>query len=159
MDTISLSSQPREKFGTRAAVSIRAEGGLPANVIGAGLPTVAITLNMREFQAALRHHARVFELKVEGKKNICILQDVQWNYMGDDLQHVDFLRDPDGSAALAQEAAAALEEAERIAAAEKAAAEAAAAAEAVLAAEEAAEAEAAAEEAGDVDGEGTDEEE
>ena len=160
MDTINLSSQSREKFGTRASVRIRAEGGLPANVIGAGQPTAAITLDLREFEAALRHDGRVFELKVKGKKNICILQDVQWDYMGDQLQHVEFLRDPDGSAALAQEEAAATEEAERVAAAEKAAADAAAAAEAALAAEEAAEAEseeADAEEAGD--GDDTDEEE
>ena len=159
MDTISISSQSREKFGTSAAVKIRAEGGLPANVIGAGKPTVAITLDMREFEAALRHNARVFELKVEGEKNICILQDVQRDYMGDHFQHVDFLRDPDGSAALAQEEAAATEEAERLAAAEKAAAEATAAAEAALAAAEAAEAEA--EETGEegADGDGSEEEE
>lgn len=160
MDTINLSSQSREKFGTRASVRIRAEGGLPANVIGAGQPTAAITLDLREFEAALRHDGRVFELKVKGKKNICILQDVQWDYMGDQLQHVEFLRDPDGSAALAQEEAAATEEAERVVAAEKAAADAAAAAEAALAAEEVAEAEseeADAEEAGD--GDDTDEEE
>ena len=141
MDTFPLSVQVREKFGTRAASALRADGSLPANITGAGVPTESIVVNLSRFEAALRGEARVFELNLGGKKSVCILQEVQWDYLGDQIQHVEFLRDPDGSAALAQQEAAQAEEAERAAAAEKAAAEAEAAAEAALAAAEVAEAE------------------
>ncbi len=158
MENTTLSTQSREKFGTRASIALRAAGSIPANVVGAGEPSVSLSINQSEFEAALRKNARVFDLDVNGKKAVCILREVQWDYMGDLIQNVEFLRDPDGSAAREQAQAAAADEAEREAAAKKAAEEAEAAATAALAAAEAAEA-AADEAAEDGEGSSSDEEE
>ncbi|MCX8228646.1 MAG: hypothetical protein OTJ44_01675 [Planctomycetota bacterium] len=155
MENITLSTQSREKFGTRASIALRAAGSIPANVVGAGEPSVSLSINQSEFEAALRKEARVFDLKVDGKKTVCILREVQWDYMGDLIQNVEFLRDPDGSAAQEQAEAAAADEAERDAAAKKVAEEAEAAATAALEAAEAAEDEA----AEDGEGSSSDEEE
>ncbi len=105
MESTVLTAHNREQFGTRAATALRLEGGLLATVVGAGKPTQVITLDQREFDAAIRKGFRVFELELAGDKQQVIIQEAQWDALGDHLNQVDFLRDPDGSIWAAREAA------------------------------------------------------
>jgi ribosomal protein L25 (general stress protein Ctc) len=143
MESTVLTLKPRDQFGTRAAESLRKQGGMPANIVGAGQPSLAVSLDKREFDAAIRKGFRAFELDLNGEKTAAILQEVQWDSMGDFIQHVEFIRDPDGSLDVARLAAIA------VAKAEQEAAEAAEVAKAAEFAEVAEVAEAAAEEAED----------
>lgn len=97
METTVLTVTAREQSGTRAALKLRKEGGMPANITGGGQPTQVITVNRREFDAAVRKGFRAFELELDGTKTRVCLQEVQWDSMGDDINHVEFLRDVDGA--------------------------------------------------------------
>jgi len=97
METTVLTVTAREQTGTRAVLKLRKEGGMPANITGGGQPTQVILVNRREFDAAVRKGFRAFELELDGAKTRVLLQEVQWDSMGDDINHVEFLRDADGS--------------------------------------------------------------
>jgi ribosomal protein L25 (general stress protein Ctc) len=108
----------RDQFGTRAAEALRKEGGYPANIIGGGKESRQISLDQREFDAAIRHGFRAFNLENVDEDAVMVLQEVQWDAMGDFIQHVDFMRDADGSVRAAREAKAREEKAAAKAAAE-----------------------------------------
>ncbi|MCH2100958.1 MAG: hypothetical protein MK209_03445 [Planctomycetes bacterium] len=97
METTVLTVSARDQFGTRSALKVRQGGGMPANITGGGQPTQVITVNRREFDAAVRKGFRAFELELDGNKTRVCLQEVQWDAMGDDILHVEFLRDSNGS--------------------------------------------------------------
>lgn len=80
---------------------------MPANVTGGGQPTELVALNRHEFDAAIRKGFRAFELELSGTKTRVCLQEVQWDSMGDEIMHIEFLRDADGSIFAARQAAAA----------------------------------------------------
>ena len=151
--TVLKNVQPRDQFGTRASHALRLEGGIPANVIGDGKPNRLIRLDKHEFDAAIRHGFRSFHLENVDEGDVVVLQEVQWDSMGDIIQHIDFRRDPDGSVGKAQEKAAKAQEEAHAQMLAKAAADAQAAADAAIAAQEAAELEEDA--AADADGEGS----
>lgn len=87
----------RDQFGTRAAEAYRKQGAYPANVIGGGKESRQILIDQREFDAAIRHGYRAFSLEGIDEAAVMVLQEVQWDSMGDFIQHIDFLRDADGS--------------------------------------------------------------
>ena len=97
----------RDQFGTRAADAYRKEGGYPANIIGCGKESRQILIDQREFDAAIRHGYRAFTLENVDEDAVMVLQEVQWDSMGDFIQHIDFLRDVDGSVREARDAEAA----------------------------------------------------
>ncbi|MBC8405116.1 MAG: hypothetical protein H8E15_07810 [Planctomycetes bacterium] len=103
--TVLKNVQTRDQFGTRAADAYRKNGGYPANVIGGGLPSQQILLDQHEFDAAIRHGFRAFTLENIGEEAIVVLQEVQWDSMGDFIQHIDFLRDASGEVRVTRDAA------------------------------------------------------
>lgn len=110
METTVLNVTARDQFGTRSALKVRQEGGMPANITGGGQPTQVITVDRRDFDAAVRKGFRAFELELDGSKTRVCLQEVQWDAMGDEILHVEFLRDADGSIFARRQAEAAAAE-------------------------------------------------
>ena len=49
-------------------------------------------LGQDEFVKALRHGARLVELKTGADTQVALVQDVQWDHLGKDVLHVDFRR-------------------------------------------------------------------
>ncbi|KAA3604487.1 MAG: 50S ribosomal protein L25 [Planctomycetota bacterium] len=92
METAQLKAEPRTGSGTRAAYRLRREGRMPAVIYGEGGETSNISVSTREMEAALRHHDRVLMLDLEGQEEKVLLHVVQYDSMGDQLLHVDFLR-------------------------------------------------------------------
>lgn len=110
--TVLKKVQLRDQFGTRAADAYRKAGGYPANILGGGKETRQILIDQREFDAAVRHGYRAFSLEGVDEDAVMVLQEVQWDSMGDFIQHIDFLRDADGSVRAARDAEAAEKAAE-----------------------------------------------
>ena len=71
---------------------LRRDGKCPAVVYGHGEETVSITLEAHELLVALGHGERLWELDLEGKTQNVLLKDVQYDYLGDDVLHVDLVR-------------------------------------------------------------------
>jgi large subunit ribosomal protein L25 len=91
-ESVQLAVHPRDGSGTQATKRLRKKGLLPAVVYGHKEATVALALSHDDFVKALRHGARLVELKTDGSAQAALIQDVQWDHLGKDVLHVDFRR-------------------------------------------------------------------
>lgn len=89
-----LKAQRRERLGSRYARRDRAKGGLPAVLYGHGQQPVAISLEAREALRYFHQGEKVFtiELSGESKGQTVILKDLQFDYLGTNVVHVDLAR-------------------------------------------------------------------
>ena len=86
-----LNVEGRELFGTKNAQRLRRSGKLPAVLYGHGGETVSLVLDEEELERAMRHGARLFELK--GKVNeSALVRDMQWDTYAQQVLHIDFVR-------------------------------------------------------------------
>lgn len=90
--TETLKATKREVGGTKACRRLRAQGEIPAILYGRKEEPLTIQVHKDELDQGLRHHARMFDLKVGRKKNTVLLKEVQYNAMGDEIVHADFIR-------------------------------------------------------------------
>lgn len=90
--TETLHSKKREVSGTRACRRLRASGEVPAILYGHKEKNIAIQVPRDELDKALRHHTRMFNLKIGRKKDSVLLKAVQYDAMGDEIVHADFVR-------------------------------------------------------------------
>lgn len=91
-DRILLKGESREQVGTVKAVAIRKQGKLPAVMYGHGKGTSSFALNLHEFTEALYHGHRLFDIEIDGKSDTLLVKDLQYDYLGKDFIHVDFIR-------------------------------------------------------------------
>jgi large subunit ribosomal protein L25 len=91
-ETVVLQGEKREGRGTRGARRLRAGGRVPGVLYGHKEATVPLALNGETLAAAIRHGARVVELKLDGAAQQALICEVQWDHLGKELLHVDFLR-------------------------------------------------------------------
>jgi large subunit ribosomal protein L25 len=86
-----LKVEKRKSFGKRNNERLRRAGRLPAVLYGHGEEAVSLTLAADQFEASIRHGAKVVDLNgdAEGK---ALLQDVQWDTFFQQVLHVDLLR-------------------------------------------------------------------
>jgi large subunit ribosomal protein L25 len=91
-ETVQLAVQARDGAGTQAAKRLRKKGLLPAVVYGHKEATLAVALSHDDFVKALRHGARLVDLKDDKGTQAALIQDVQWDHIGIDVLHVDFRR-------------------------------------------------------------------
>lgn len=92
--TLVLSAQKRSDHGTRVARRLRKSGLVPAIVYGHKEATVGITVKSDELTRAIRHGVRLVDLKLDGAGGLekALIREVQWDYLGHDVLHVDFAR-------------------------------------------------------------------
>jgi len=91
-ETVALKASVREESGTRNSVALRQQGKLPAIVYGHKKEPVAITLDTREFLDSLHHGNRIFDVDITGTKGTLLVKDIQYDYLGDTVIHVDLMR-------------------------------------------------------------------
>jgi len=92
-ETVTLGANARKENGSQAARRLRREGKVPAVLYGHKEATIMLTLDRDEVTKALRHGARVVDLKPEGgKEEKAFIRELQWDHLGKTLMHVDFTR-------------------------------------------------------------------
>jgi large subunit ribosomal protein L25 len=92
-NTPTLKAAPREQLGSRYAKRMRAAGHLPAVLYGHGTKPMSITLDAKETISTLKHGAHVVQLAIEGgATETCLVKDLQFGWMGDNVIHVDLAR-------------------------------------------------------------------
>lgn len=90
---VTLKANPRAKSGSRAAAKLRKEGLVPGIVYGHKQDNVQVTVSAEELDRAIRvQHARVLDLQLDGKAETVLIREVQWDYLGKQMIHVDFER-------------------------------------------------------------------
>jgi len=91
-DTPTIEANTRQRTGSRYAKRLRNSGRMPAVVYGHGIDPVAIDLDSKEVLRHLHHGAHVINVTINGKPETCLVKDLQFGYLGDDVIHVDFAR-------------------------------------------------------------------
>jgi len=91
-DIPQLTAERRERTGTRYAQRLRREAKMPAVLYGHGETPDHLALHAEPVQDALEDGAHLLELKFDGKKQTCLIKDIQFDYLGDTLIHIDLTR-------------------------------------------------------------------
>jgi large subunit ribosomal protein L25 len=79
-------------MGSRNARRLRAEGRIPASIQGGDGENLNISVNAHELWSLRRHHVHLFDLEIEGDVQAVTIRELQWDALGEDLNHVEFHR-------------------------------------------------------------------
>lgn len=92
-ETVPLTAKPREGRGSRKAAKLRKQGLIPGIIYGHKEDNVQVAVSAEELDRAIRVlHARVLNLQLDGKTETVLIRELQWDYLGSDMMHVDFER-------------------------------------------------------------------
>ncbi|MBP3957777.1 50S ribosomal protein L25 [Gemmata sp. G18] len=92
-DSVTLKTTARTESGSRAAIKLRKQGLVPAIVYGHKLENAQVAVNAEELDRAIRiQHVRVLDLDINGKVETVLIRELQWDYLGKQMIHVDFER-------------------------------------------------------------------
>lgn len=91
--TPTIAVKLRQRTGTRYAQRLRQAGRLPAVIYGHKSEPVSVSVDEKEILHLIQHGAHVMKLAIEdGKTETCLVKDLQYGYLGDNVIHVDFAR-------------------------------------------------------------------
>jgi large subunit ribosomal protein L25 len=90
--TLLLKAEIRDKAGTKSAAKLRKQGRIPAIVYGHKEKPVAVSLDAHIFELGLHHGARVLDVQIDGNPQKMIIKDLQYDYLGKDIIHIDLMR-------------------------------------------------------------------
>lgn len=106
MEQIALSARLRERVGKGAARKLRAAGQVPAVLYGAGNQPQPLTLDLMDLAKVLRQAGgenAFLSLSIDqGPARMAVLQEIQHDYLGKKVVHVD-LREVKAGQALTME--------------------------------------------------------
>lgn len=91
-ETPTLEAARRDRLGSRYAKRLRATGQLPAVIYGHGTAPIAISIDEKSILTALKHGSHVVNVKFDGGVETCLVKDLQFGYLGDNVIHVDLAR-------------------------------------------------------------------
>jgi large subunit ribosomal protein L25 len=91
-DVPTLDATRRDRLGSRYTKRLRASGRLPAVIYGHGAAPAAVSLDERETLAALRHGSHVLNVRIDGAAETCLIKDLQFGFLGDNVIHLDLAR-------------------------------------------------------------------
>jgi large subunit ribosomal protein L25 len=90
--TLLLKAEVREQTGSGHAAKVRKLGRIPAVVYGHKQESVAVSLDAHNLVEGLHHGHRVFDVQIGKKNETMIIKDLQYDYLGRDIIHVDLMR-------------------------------------------------------------------
>lgn len=91
-ESVVLVTEKRETRGTRTARKMRSGGNVPGVVYGHKEETVSVSVTKEALMSAVRHGARVVDLKSDAGLQKAQIAELQWDHLGLELLHVDFRR-------------------------------------------------------------------
>jgi len=89
---VKVAAKKRSELGSLAARRLRRTGMVPANVYGHGEGAQALVMSKVDVITLVKHGAHVVSLDVEGTTTKVLLKEVQWDYLGSNVQHIDLMR-------------------------------------------------------------------
>lgn len=87
-----LKAEPRTQRGSRACALLRQAGRVPAVIYGHKQDPVDITVDRKELEGLVKSKAHLLSCEIGPKAEPVLLKDVQWDFLGDDILHVDLFR-------------------------------------------------------------------
>jgi len=92
METATLHATKREELGKRAVRRLRRNGLLPVVLYGHRRDTVPLSVPFKEIERVVAQGGRMVTLEMGGVQELALLKDIQYDFMGDHLLHVDLAR-------------------------------------------------------------------
>jgi large subunit ribosomal protein L25 len=87
-----LKAEIRQGVGSKNAAKLRKNKQVPAIVYGHKQEPVSIVLDAKSFREGLHGGHRLMEIEINGKKETLLIKEVQYDYAGTDIIHVDLMR-------------------------------------------------------------------
>ncbi len=87
-----IQAQPRSVLGKRECRRLREQGLIPGNLYGHKEAPTTVTVPVDDMAQILKLGTKVLEVNLAGKTSTALVREVQWDYLGANLQHVDLLR-------------------------------------------------------------------
>ena len=90
-----VQAKPREAKNKNAARRVRAQGGVPAVVYGAGKNALSVTVDPKQISRILHSeagHNTIFDLQLDGEKTKVMIVDWQYEPIKGALMHIDLKR-------------------------------------------------------------------
>ena len=87
-----LKAEIREHVGSKSASKVRKQGRVPAIVYGHKKEPLAVSLDARNLIEGLHSGRRLVEVQIGKSKEMMIFKDLQYDYLGKDIIHVDLMR-------------------------------------------------------------------
>jgi len=87
-----LTATTREKLGSRYSQRVRSAGRLPAVMYGHKEEPVSLSLDAREVLRHIHKGEKVFQIDLNGAKQLVLLKAVSFDYLGTNIIHADFAR-------------------------------------------------------------------
>jgi len=87
-----LKAEVRQHLGSKDSAGLRKQGRIPAVVYGHKKEPVAISLDARAFLEELHKGHRLMDIQVDAEAEKMLIKDVQYDHLGKDIIHVDFMR-------------------------------------------------------------------
>lgn len=84
-------SEPRTNFAKGETKRLRREGRIPAVYYFHKQKSFPISIDLKEFRAAIQSRQRLFDLTIGENSHKCVVKDVQFNPITDNAIHVDFM--------------------------------------------------------------------
>jgi large subunit ribosomal protein L25 len=91
--TPTIVAQKRDRLGSRYSQRLRKAGRLPGVIYGHKTDPVAISVDAKEMLTHLQHRLHVINVSLaDGATETCLVKDLQFGYLGDNVIHIDFTR-------------------------------------------------------------------
>ena len=87
-----IQADARTATGSRKTQYLRSQGKTPGIIYGLGKETVLIALSTPEVVSVLQSGAHILEIALNGKPEKMLIQDVQYDYLQTNIEHIDLLR-------------------------------------------------------------------
>ena len=87
-----LKAEIRQGLGSKDAAKLRKKGQVPAVVYGHKKEPVSIVLDAKSFREGLQSGRRLMEIEIGKKNETLLIKEVQYDYLGTDIIHVDLMR-------------------------------------------------------------------
>jgi large subunit ribosomal protein L25 len=92
MKTLAITATQRTDFGKKSAKAVRKEERIPCVVYGAGEST-PFTIDAKELkQLIYTPNSYIIELDIDGRKISCVMREVQFHPVREEVLHIDFYK-------------------------------------------------------------------
>jgi len=90
--TLLLEPEVRKHTGSKDAARLRKQGRIPAIIYGHKQEPQAVSVDAHAFAEGLHHGHRLMDLQLGSQTETTIVKDIQYDYLGRDVIHVDLVR-------------------------------------------------------------------
>ncbi len=92
MQILNLPVETRDKLGSANARRYRRAGQVPINLYGRGQDNVNLLADAHDLAEILKTHTALVRLKLGEKEQTALLRSVEWDTLGESVDHVDLVR-------------------------------------------------------------------